>query len=69
MYFHQRISILINSKQNEDKINYPYIYEDNNKCITYEENFNNLIKAGNFIGEYEFINSCMEFKCNIVIYK
>ena len=69
MHYKQRVVILINSKQNEDKVNYPYIYGNNNTWMTYEENFNNLIKTGTYIGEYEIINTCMEFKCNIVIYK
>ena len=30
MHYRQRVAILINSKQNEDKINYPYIYGNKN---------------------------------------
>lgn len=37
--------------------------------MIYEENFDNLIKTGTYIGEYEIINTCMDFRCNIVIYK
>ena len=37
--------------------------------MTYEENFDNLIKTRTYIGEHEIINTCMDFRCNIVIYK
>jgi hypothetical protein len=37
--------------------------------MTYEENFNNIVKIRTYIGQCEIINSCIEFKCNIVIYK
>ena len=59
--------MLINSKQNEDKFNYSYIYGNNKKCATYELNFNNLIKTWTYFCEYEIINICLEFKCNINI--
>lgn len=37
--------------------------------MTYNENFYKIIKTGTYIGEYEIINTCLEFRCNICLYK
>ena len=60
---------MINTKKNIDQINYPYIYGNNNNWMTFEENFNKIILTGSYVGEYEIINTCIEFRCNICIYK
>ena len=69
LYYRKKVCMCINNKKDIDQINYPYIYGNNNKWMTYMENFNKIIISGNFVEEYEIINTCIEFRCNIVIYK
>ena len=60
--------MLINTKKEIGQINYPYIYGNNNTWLTYNDNFNKIIKTGSNVGEYEIINTCIEFRFNICIY-
>ena len=69
IYYRYKTCKLIQSKKNKDIINYPYIYGNNNIWLTYEQNFNNIIHTGEYVGEYEIINTCIAFRCNICIYK
>ena len=50
-------------------INYPYIYDNNNKWISFEDNFNNIILTGSYIGQYEIIKTCIENRGNIIFYR
>ncbi len=34
--------------------------------MTYNENFYKIIKTGTYIGKYEIINTCLEFRCNTI---
>jgi len=69
IYYRYKICKLIQSKRHIDFIKYPYIYGNNNAWLTYEQNFNNIIHTGGFVGEYEIINTCIAFRYNICIYK
>ena len=69
IYYRKIICEFISTKINLDKINYPYILNNNNTVISYMDNFNNIIKTGSFIGQYEIINKCQKLKYNICIYK
>ena len=69
IYYRYKICKLIESKKHIDLINYPYIYGNNNTWLTYEQNFNNIIHTGGYVGGYEIINTCIAFRCNICIYK
>ena len=50
-----------------DRFKYPWIIDNNNKAITYLENYNNIIVIGAYIGQYEIINTCKALNCNVCI--
>ena len=51
-----------------DRFKYPWIIDNNNKAITYLENYNYIIFTGAYIGQYEIINTCKALNCNVCIY-
>ena len=55
---------LIKLKKEIDKINNPYIISNNNIIMNYIDNFNDIIKTGSYVGQYEIINTCIKLKCN-----
>ena len=69
IYYRQEICKLIDNKKDFDKINCLYIFINNNITLTYNEYFNNMINTGTYAGQYEIINTCIKFKCNICIYR
>lgn len=50
---YEYIASIIDNK----KIQLPYIYGNNNKWISYMDNFNNIIYTDGYVGEYEIIKT------------
>ena len=46
IYYRKRLSNHIDSKKNQDAVEYPYIYGNNNTWMTYEDNFKKIILTG-----------------------
>ena len=68
IYYRKKVCERIDNKKNIDQVKYPYIYGNNNTWMTYNENFYKIFKTGTYIGEYEIINTCLEFRCNTYMF-
>ena len=61
--------MLIDSKKTKDAVEYPYIYGNNNTRMIYEDNFKKIILTGSFIGVYELINTYIDLRWNMYVYR
>ena len=59
IYYRKVIALLIHSKKDIDKLNFPFLYRNINQTIPYEDYINELKISGTFEGQYEIINAAI----------
>lgn len=69
IFYRKSLCEYIASIIDNEKIQYPYIYGNNNTWLSFMDNFYNIIYTGGYVGEYEIIKTTHLLSCNIVIYK